>query len=170
MVSNSILQSKVPVPPKFVLQLHCIIVIFAIMKYSELKTRLKSHKLRITDCRMDVLEYFQQESKALSFKDLEDRFNEYDRVTLYRTLHSFTENGLLHKIPGDGGSAIYGLCADCDDEAHSHNHMHFKCNICGITKCIDTPIDLPEVSLPKNYKMENVDVIINGTCEACHEN
>lgn len=138
------------------------------MKYSELKQSLKNHKLRVTDCRMDVLEYFQQQNKALSFKDLEDRFKEYDRVTLYRTLHSFEENGLLHKIPGDGGSAVYGLCNDCDVESHHHNHMHFKCTSCGTTECIDVPVDIPAVSLPKNYKMADMDVIVNGTCNTCN--
>ena len=49
------------------------------MKYSELKKSLKKHKLRVTDCRMDVLDHFQQQNKALSFKDLEDKFQEYDR-------------------------------------------------------------------------------------------
>lgn len=144
------------------------------MKYSELKQSLKkslkNHKLRITDCRMDVLEYFQQENKALSFKNLEDRFQEYDRVTLYRTLHSFTENGLLHKIPADGGSAIYGLCHDCGIEDHHHNHMHFKCNNCGTTECIDAPINIPKVSLPTDYEMSDIDVIINGICKSCHDN
>ncbi|WP_258098163.1 Fur family transcriptional regulator [Marinoscillum pacificum] len=138
------------------------------MKYSELKQNLKEHKLRVTDCRMDVLEHFQQQKRALSFRDLEDRFQEYDRVTLYRTLHSFEENGLLHKIPGDSGSAVYGLCNSCGVESHHHNHMHFKCTSCGVTECIDTPINIPSVSLPKDYKMSDMDVIINGLCKLCN--
>ncbi len=140
------------------------------MKYSELKQSLKNHKLRITDCRMDVLEYFQQQKKALSFRDLEYKFQEYDRVTLYRTLHSFEENGLLHKIPGDSGSAVYGLCNDCGVEAHHHNHMHFKCDTCGTTECIDVPVEIPTISLPKNYKMTDMDVIVNGICNHCNSN
>lgn len=140
------------------------------MRYSELKNNLKKHQLRITDCRMDVLEFFQQQQKALSLKDLEDNFDEYDRATLYRTLHSFEENGLLHKIPGDGGSAVFGLCNDCDTAGHHHNHLHFKCNNCGTTKCIDVPVDLPNFSLPANYQMSAVDVIVNGTCDNCNPN
>lgn len=119
---------------------------------------------------MDVLEFFQQHKKALSFKDLEDKFTEYDRVTLYRTLHSFEENGLLHKIPGDSGSAVYGLCNDCQVAAHHHNHMHFKCSNCGSTECIDIPIKIPAITLPANYKMSDMDVIINGICSDCSSN
>lgn len=143
---------------------------FCNMKYSELKRSLKSHKLRITDCRMDILEYFQQQRKALTFKDLEDKFHEYDRVTLYRTLHSFADNGLLHKIPDDSGAVTYGLCDDCDVEAHHHNHMHFKCNICGTTECLNNPIKLSKITLPTEYEMMGIDVIINGICKQCHDN
>ena len=96
-------------------------------KYSELKQILKAHKLRVTDSRMDILDYFLKEEKALSFKDLEHHFNEYDRVTLYRTLNSFSDHGVLHKIPDDSGFASYGLCYDtCDSDEHHHDQSHFK--------------------------------------------
>ena len=73
------------------------------MKYSDLKKTLKGHNLRITDCRMDVLEVFLNSTHALSFSDLEADLDLYDRVTLYRTLNSFIEKGLLHRIPDDSG-------------------------------------------------------------------
>jgi Fur family ferric uptake transcriptional regulator len=80
------------------------------MKYSDYKKLLKNHRLRITDCRIDVLEKFHNTDHALSFKDLEDELKDYDRVTLYRTLNSFIDQGLLHRIPNDSGVAAYGLC------------------------------------------------------------
>lgn len=137
------------------------------MKYSDLKQILKSHQLRVTDCRMDVLEYFLNQEKALSFKNLEDRFEAYDRVTLYRTLNSFTENGVLHKIPDDSGFATYGVCYDtCDSHAHHHNHMHFKCDECGTIECINEHI--PHIDLP-GYRIKEVNLIVNGICKTCGE-
>lgn len=137
------------------------------MKYSELKQILKNHKLRVTDCRMDVLGHFLDQKKALSFKNLEDKFQDYDRVTLYRTLHSFTDNGVLHKIPDDSGFATYGVCHQtCDAEEHHHNHMHFKCNTCGLIECLDE--HLPKIELP-GYKVEEANLILNGICKACVE-
>lgn len=136
------------------------------MKYSSLKQVLKNHKLRITDCRMDILEYFLNQKKALSFKDLEDAFdNTYDRVTLYRTLNSFTENGVLHKIPDDSGFATYGVCHEtCDADKHQHNHMHFKCNECGSIECMDEHV--PHIELP-GYTIEEANLILNGICKTC---
>ncbi len=148
-------------------QLSCIFVIFTTMKYSSLKQILKNHKLRITDSRMDVLDFFLNQKKALSFKDLMDRFSEYDRVTLYRTLNSFTDNGVLHKIPDDSGFATYGVCHDtCDAEEHHHNHMHFKCNECGIIQCLDE--HLPDIKLP-GYQVQEANLILNGICQVCSE-
>jgi Fur family ferric uptake transcriptional regulator len=136
------------------------------MKYSDYKNLLKSHHLRITDCRIDVLERFYSSGHALSFKDLEDGLKDYDRVTLYRTLNSFIIQGLLHRIPSESGFAMYGLCTeDCSENAHHHDHVHFKCNVCGQVECLPnqyTPqIDLPEYDIEESY------LIINGICRSC---
>jgi len=40
-------------------------------RYSEIKNILKTHNLRITDGRIDVLEYFTREKRTLSIKDLQ---------------------------------------------------------------------------------------------------
>lgn len=137
------------------------------MKYSDLKQILKSHQLRVTDCRMDILEYFLNHEKALSFKNLEDQFAGYDRVTLYRTLNSFTENGVLHKIPDDSGFATYGVChSTCDSHMHRHDHMHFKCNECGGIECVDEHV--PSIDLP-GYQIKGVNLIVNGLCKTCCE-
>lgn len=138
------------------------------MSYSELKKILKNHRLRVTDCRMDILDFFLTRKKALSFKDLEEAFTAYDRVTLYRTLHSFSENGILHKIPDDSGFATYGVCHEtCDPKEHHHNHMHFKCNACGNIECVDQ--HLPNIHLP-GYQIQEANLVLNGICQSCNGN
>lgn len=136
------------------------------MKYSDYKKLLKSHKLRITDCRIDVLEKFYKTSHALSFKNLEDELGDYDRVTLYRTLNSFIDKGLLHRIPSEDGFASYGLCSgECTDTTHHHDHVHFKCNICGHIECLPDH-HVPKVNLP-GYEIEAQNLIVNGVCKLC---
>ncbi|MEP2025634.1 MAG: transcriptional repressor [Reichenbachiella sp.] len=129
---------------------------------------LKKHSLRITDCRLDVLEFFINQKRALSQKDLEDTLTDYDRVTLYRTLHSFIDSGVLHKIPNDNGIASYGICFDtCSPDSHQHDHVHFKCTTCGQLECIEEHIQLPAFKLPKDYRAQSVDIIVNGICQKC---
>lgn len=131
------------------------------------KNILKSHNLRITDCRLDVIERFLKEKKALSQSDLEHSFSQYDRVTLYRTLNSFLDSGIIHKIPNATGVATYGLCHEtCSPEHHDHNHIHFKCNNCGEIECLDDKA-VPSVTLPSGYHIETVNMIVDGRCAKC---
>lgn len=135
------------------------------LKYNEIKTILKTHKLSVTVVRVDVLDFFIRMNRALSFKDLEDEFKDSDRVTLYRTLSSFTEHGVLHKIPDDSGFATYGLCHDtCSSDDHKHDHMHFKCNECGKIECLE--LNIPTVEVP-GYKVTEANLILKGTCNNC---
>lgn len=137
------------------------------MSQENLKTILKSHNLRITDCRLDVMDFFLEEKNALSQGDLENRFKKYDRVTLYRTLNSFLDSGILHKIPNATGVATYGLCHDtCSPEHHNHNHIHFKCNDCGQIECMDDK-KVPNITVPEGYHIESVNLIVDGVCAAC---
>ncbi len=137
------------------------------MSQENLKSILKSHELRITDCRLDVMAYFLQEKNALSQGDLENKFTKYDRVTLYRTLNSFLDSGILHKIPNEAGSATYGLCHHtCSPDHHDHNHIHFKCNRCGQIECLDDKV-VPKVTVPNGYQIDGVNMIVDGVCAKC---
>ena len=132
-----------------------------------LKEILKSHHLRVTNCRIDVIRYFLEKKSALSQADLERKLTQYDRVTLYRTLNSFLEFGILHKIPNESGTATYGLCYEtCAPEHHTHNHIHFKCNNCGQIECLEDK-EVPDVSVPEGYTMEKVNLIVDGICAEC---
>ena len=136
------------------------------MKYSELKRTLKSHSLRVTDCRMDVLEMFQRSTHALSFKHLEEELGQYDRVTLYRTLNSFIEKGVLHRIPDDSGYASYGICHDtCSPSSHNHDHVHFKCDNCGNIECLPD-FTVPKIDIP-GYEATEANLVVSGLCDSC---
>ena len=138
------------------------------MKYSEYKKVLKNHNLRITDCRIDMLERFYSRNYALSLRELEDHFTDYDRVTLYRTINSFVEKGVLHRIPEESGSTRFGICPDvCTAEKHDHDHVHFKCKLCGKTTCL-SDFRVPNIDLP-GYDISDSNLIINGVCKQCKQ-
>ncbi len=131
------------------------------------KDILRSHNLRITDCRLDVIAFFLKEKRTLLQSDLEHEFDRYDRVTLYRTLNTFLDSGIVHKIPNASGVATYGLCHEtCTPDHHDHNHIHFKCNSCGDIECI-TGSAVPSVEVPSGYQVEMINLIVDGTCARC---
>ncbi len=137
------------------------------MSQENIKGILKTHQLRITDCRMDVMQFFLDEKSALSQSDLENQLTKYDRVTLYRTLNSFLDSGILHRIPNETGTATYGMCHDtCTPDHHEHNHVHFKCNKCGQIECLEEKV-AHQVSVPFGYKVDGINMIVDGICPKC---
>jgi len=130
--------------------------------------RLKSHGLRITESRRSIVEIFCSHEHALSYSDILDDLDEgFDRVTLYRTIKTFEENGLIHVIPDTEGDPKYALCSsNCSSEQHNDSHMHFKCKVCNITWCIEDQ-EVPRVNLPDGFNLETVNLIVEGRCKKC---
>ncbi len=133
------------------------------------KNTLKEFDLRHTGCREDILASFQTYSHALSHGDLENLFGErFDRVTIYRTLKTFVEKGIIHKVLDDEGGTKYALCrsTECTHEEHHHDHVHFKCLSCGNTTCIES-VHIPKISLPEGYRLSDINMLMQGTCPMC---
>lgn len=130
---------------------------------------LQSHKLRITDCRLEVIREFLEKNIALSHSDLEEILKQqFDRVTIYRTLKTFLDKDLIHKVLDDSGATKYALCAHGDaTHDHSHEHVHFKCETCGETTCLED-IVLPQVKLPQGFEKKEMSLLVQGICEKCH--
>jgi len=133
------------------------------------KQILSTHQLRITQSRLDVLSLLINKGTALSQPEIEDEMHgQCDRVTIYRTLATFLDKGLVHKVLDDAGAAKYALCAGgCHETtAHNHNHVHFKCSMCGQTLCIND-VHVPTLSLPGGFRVHEQNVLIQGTCPGC---
>ncbi len=129
---------------------------------------LQSHKLRITDCRLEIIQEFLQKQVALAHADLEESLNsQFDRVTIYRTLKTFLDNDLIHKVLDDSGATKYALCSHEPQEDHSHEHVHFKCESCGETTCLEA-INLPQIALPRGFKKKEMSLLVQGVCEKCN--
>lgn len=129
---------------------------------------LKRNHLSVTDSRKKILELFQANKGALAANDIEKRTGEkFDRVTIYRTLQTFVEKGIIHTIPTPDNSVLYALCKDeCSTGHHHDNHVHFVCDNCNVTYCLDSVVT-PEVNLPQGFKPSLIDVVVTGICKNC---
>ena len=60
---------------------------------------LKTHQLSVTESRKHILELFKLSNGALAHADIEKQTgDQFDRVTIYRTLQTFVEKGIIHTI------------------------------------------------------------------------
>lgn len=130
---------------------------------------LRGNHLSVTDSRKKILSLFLASSDALAHGDIEKKAGEkFDRVTVYRTLQTFVEKGIIHTIPTADNSVRYALCRDCTGGHHHDDHVHFVCTGCGKTICLDNVVS-PQVSLPEGFIMQAVQVVINGICRDCNQ-
>lgn len=129
---------------------------------------LKRYQLSVTDSRKKILDLFLKNSGALTHGDIEKKAGSgFDRVTIYRTLQAFVEKGLLHTIPSSDDSIRYALCkSECDAHGHHDDHVHFICDNCNKTFCLDN-IHVPPVKLPSGYTSNEVNVVVSGLCKDC---
>lgn len=136
------------------------------MNDSVLISQLKNRKITPTAMRLLVLEELSKADVAMSIGDLEFALDTADRVTIYRTLKKFEENGLVHTIEDGTGSLKYALCESNCTCTPEFTHAHFHCTQCNQTYCLRN-IHLPEIKLPKNFSIEQSSFILKGICDQC---
>lgn len=130
---------------------------------------LRSHKLRVTEKRLDVLEIIHDYGSAIPHSKVQEELKDFDRVTLYRTILALLENGIIHKIQVEDQEVYYALCGHtCDTEEHNHQHIHFHCSECETVSCIE-PKEALKVQL-EGYAVSEVKVQVNGVCADCGSN
>jgi Fur family transcriptional regulator, ferric uptake regulator len=129
---------------------------------------LHTYGLRKTKCRADVLSLFLDNKHALAHAAIEQQVGkQYDRVTLYRTLHSFEEKGLLHSINDGSGAVKYALCQEaCSQHQHHDNHIHFNCTACSQTYCLNE-VHIPTLRMPEGYQVREMHFSAQGICDKC---
>ena len=130
---------------------------------------LKNHSLRLTGSREEILDVFIREGRALSQREIETVMeHNCDRVTIYRTLSTFLDKGLLHRVLDDTGVTKFALCpTECGEKnPHHHDHVHFKCHRCGNTMCVEE-VHVAMPVLPDGFRVEEMDVLLQGICPEC---
>jgi len=80
------------------------------MKPELIAGTLESREVRPTAMRLLVMRYLLDKKVAASLSDIEAHFDNSERTTLYRTLKTFEEHGIVHQIDDGTGIAKYALC------------------------------------------------------------
>lgn len=135
----------------------------------EITELLRKNNLSITENRRRILEIFKSHHGALNHGDIEKEIaGQFDRVTIYRTLQTFVDKGIIHTIPTTDNSVLYALCPEeCSSSGHHHeNHIHFICDDCQITYCLQHT-EVQTFELPKGFEGKQTDIIISGKCAKC---
>ncbi|PCI35229.1 MAG: transcriptional repressor [Flavobacteriaceae bacterium] len=129
--------------------------------------KLSTRGIRPTAMRILVLKYLTDLGHTTSLLDLETHFLESDRSTLFRTLKTFEENGIIHKIEDGTGVIKYGLCTETCECSLKDQHFHFYCEKCDETFCLNH-MKIPSLELPKNFVLKQSNLVLKGICSNCN--
>lgn len=134
---------------------------------NQTESRLIDKKITPTPMRILVLQYLMEQNCAVSLQGIEQEFERSDKSTLYRTLKTFEKNKLVHSIDDGTKQLKYALCLESCQCRVDDLHYHFHCTQCLHTYCL-TDQNIPKIELPKNFFMEQANMVIKGKCAACY--
>lgn len=93
-------------------------------KSNHLAEQLKSHSLKATKPRLELLAVLVEADRPLTIKELATKLpRRSDTVTIYRNLETFIDRGLARKVDFQKTSAYFEL-------VDHHDHHHLVCTKC----------------------------------------
>ncbi len=138
------------------------------MNIQTIYDKLRENNLKLTNQRKAIANVLHKnENKFISCEEIHEQVSINDSKlnlsTVYRTLESFYETGILHKKTNDGRFFYKLMCLD-------HHHHHLICKKCKKTIPFDyCPIDeLSKVAKKYNFTIESHQIEIYGICSECN--
>lgn len=133
------------------------------IQFENLLNELKRKKIRLSHQRLKVLEYLAQNYNHPTadqiYNGLHDDVPTLSKTTVYNTLNSLTEAGLVRAINIEDNEIRYDINTD--------NHGHFKCQLCKKIYDFNIDIDLFETHELDNFEINDKNVYFKGICPNC---
>lgn len=132
----------------------------------DFRDKCARHKLRITPQRTaiykELIKRNDHPSAEFIYKSVRKTLPNISFDTVYRTLLTFTEAGLLDIVEGYSGQKRF--------EPNLNPHHHLRCLKCGgITDFANKAYDSIKVpgNLEKGFRVLSKKVVLEGVCEKC---
>src|SRR5690554_2378501 len=117
---------------------------------------LKDNNFRNTKLRHAVLSLLLRSGQSLSHQELSKQIRiSFDRVSLFRTLTSFEEAGIIHKIMDLNGIANYAYSQKNKTES-LECQTHFICLNCDMIICLDETFHVERIKVPNGFQKSQI--------------
>ncbi len=126
---------------------------------------MQEHGIKATANRILILRTLLEAGRPLSLTEIETVLESVDKSIISRNLAVFREHRLLHTL-SDEDSVRYEVCHCAEEEEDSDRHVHFHCEVCGRTFCLED-VPVPAVRVPSGFTVQNVDCLAHGICPEC---
>ena len=131
-----------------------------------LSQALRDNGLRLTHQRLEVVREIASTDEHPDveriYRGVQNRVPTISLDTVYRTLATLADIGLVSRVTATPGPARY--------DANTSRHHHFVCVRCGLVRDVESP-NLDRIRAPEQTAaygaVESVDVHLKGVCKEC---
>ena len=127
---------------------------------------LKKHDIAPSMQRVKVLEYLQNykthPTADMIYQDLVEEMPTLSKTTVYNTLKTFTEKGIIMELSLFENEVRY--------EYDTEPHIHFKCIKCGKIYDISKTFKCLKDEKIEGHKVSEHHINLKGICKSCLEN
>ena len=138
------------------------------MTIPDIITCLEQKGVKPTANRMLVLKALRQSHRPMSLADLEDALPTVDKSSIFRVLTLFLEHDIAHAFEDGRGVLNYELCTSQGPCDLSDAHMHFYCESCQKSFCMDD-VPFADLHLPQGFTPHSLSFVVKGECPACRK-
>ena len=138
------------------------------MNSQDMINRLESKGIRPTANRILVMKTLMGEQNPQSLSNLERRMVSMDKSSIFRTLTLFLEHDVVHAFEDGRGVLCYELCEEKGACDHHDGHIHFYCESCQRSFCMED-IHIPSFELPEGFYPHSISFVIKGECPDCRK-
>lgn len=128
---------------------------------------LRNASLRATPIRTAILSHLLKKGCPVSHGDLwkRKRIRSFNRVTVYRTLLTLRQRGIVHAVQSTDG--VWRYCTHAADQSGCPgNHPHFVCDRCKSMICL-LGQTMPFVEVPEGGVVRAKQFVLYGSCPDC---
>ncbi len=126
---------------------------------------LQERGVRATQQRMAVYDYLLlhpvHPTADMIFTALTPRYPSFSRTTIYNTLHTLVDAGLIREVNIDPQEQRF--------DGNPSDHGHFRCRHCGEIFDFDLQNDQLRALCPPGFTPDVRDVFLVGACPACQQ-
>jgi len=131
----------------------------------KIQEAIRGAGLRCTPQRVAVLDYLVRHPDHATVEELwpalNKRHTQASRATVYNTLHTLAQAGLVREFKLDGNAARFDACLD--------PHHHFVCDRCGGVEDLEW-FDVPALDRKRVgvRSIRSYEIVVRGVCSKCH--
>lgn len=138
------------------------------MEHQDIIIKLEAKGIKPTANRILVLKTLASEHHPQSLSNLEHKMLTMDKSSIFRVLTLFLEHDVVHAFEDGRGILNYELCEEEGKCDHHDGHIHFYCEACQRSFCMED-IHIPSFELPEGFYPHSVSFVIKGECPECRK-